>query len=252
VTGTASGTSLRTVRLNNVPISISSGSFSSSVTLTEGENTITLAALDSAGNVVGTHTVFVTLDSQPPVVVISEPSNAQVISRPDIVVKGTINDPSILSININEVPVNAVNGNFSAVVSLRKGLNKILALVSDKAGNLGRDSVTVNCTSLVGVDETAQTSLPLVYNLSQNYPNPFNPSTTIQYQLPEKSHVILEIYSILGQRIRVLVDQNQAVGYYTVNWNGTDEHGKNVASGVYICRLKTAQFVNSEKMVILR
>ena len=88
--------------------------------------------------------------------------------------------------------------------------------------------------------------------LRQNYPNPFNPSTTISYQLAVESEVELTIYNTLGQRIRKLVQSHQPVGIYRVQWNGRDDGGKDVASGLYLYQLKTSDFVQGRKMLLLR
>ena len=91
------------------------------------------------------------------------------------------------------------------------------------------------------------------YDLSQNYPNPFNPATVITYQLPEQSHVTVIIYNLLGQRIRILVDEVKKAGKYAVLWDGTDEFGQNAASGVYLYRVETDKgWHATKKMTILR
>ncbi len=95
--------------------------------------------------------------------------------------------------------------------------------------------------------------VPLEYYLSQNYPNPFNPSTNINYQLKELSSVSLEIFNIVGQQIKVLLDnQIQNPGQYRVSWDGTNQAGSRVATGVYIYRLRANSFVSSKKMILLK
>jgi len=95
--------------------------------------------------------------------------------------------------------------------------------------------------------------IPKVFQLHQNYPNPFNPVTTIKFDLPKTSDVSLKIYNILGQEIRTLIDNNKNAGYHSINWNGTNNLGIKVASGVYIYRIRTsAGYVMSKKMVLLK
>ncbi len=95
--------------------------------------------------------------------------------------------------------------------------------------------------------------VPLEYSLSQNYPNPFNPSTNIDYQLKELSTVSLEIFNILGQKINVLVDNKlQNPGQYRVSWDGTNQSGSKVSTGIYIYRIRANNFVSSKKMILLK
>jgi hypothetical protein len=93
---------------------------------------------------------------------------------------------------------------------------------------------------------------PLTFSLEQNYPNPFNPSTTVRYQLGKQGHTRLEIYNILGQRVRILVDEFQISGTYQVEWDGRDQAGAVVSSGVYLMRLQSGGYVNATKMLFLR
>ena len=98
----------------------------------------------------------------------------------------------------------------------------------------------------------AETMVPAEYELSQNVPNPFNPSTEISYQLPESGSVRLEIYSLVGQPIRTLVQEDQKAGAYTVTWGGRDSHGREVSSGVYFYRFATDGLVKTRRMLLLK
>lgn len=80
-------------------------------------------------------------------------------------------------------------------------------------------------------------SLPVDLTLHQNYPNPFNPTTTICYECPRTSHVKLDIFDALGRSRRVLIEKVQSAGSYAVRWDGVDELGHRVASGLYFIRL---------------
>ncbi len=101
--------------------------------------------------------------------------------------------------------------------------------------------------------------IPTEYQLAQNYPNPFNPSTTIQYGLPKQSNVTVKIYSVLGQEVKTLVNNDQSPSFYRVVWNGTDNNGSHVSSGVYFIRI-TAQssepnskpFIQVKKMLLMK
>jgi hypothetical protein len=95
-------------------------------------------------------------------------------------------------------------------------------------------------------------AVPEQFDLSQNYPNPFNPSTKIDYQLTKDIPVTIKVYNILGQEVKTLVNQLQKAGYYTIEWNGTNNSGSTVSSGVYFLRLRTQGFVSTKKMMMLR
>jgi hypothetical protein len=88
--------------------------------------------------------------------------------------------------------------------------------------------------------------------LYQNYPNPFNPATTIEYYLPKADVVSLKVFDITGREVRTLLHQWQAGGLHQVQWDGRDAHGAQVASGIYLYQLKTAQAVRARKMVYMR
>lgn len=94
--------------------------------------------------------------------------------------------------------------------------------------------------------------LPLDFELAQNYPNPFNPETTIRYRVAQQGEVTIEIFNILGQKVRTLVDKVQPEGSYRVVWDGTNDYGASVSTGMYIYRMKSADFVKSRKMLFLK
>ncbi|MFQ5771932.1 MAG: FlgD immunoglobulin-like domain containing protein, partial [bacterium] len=81
---------------------------------------------------------------------------------------------------------------------------------------------------------------------------PFNPKTTIEYDLPQDTHVVLTIYNLLGQKIRTLVDEDQKVRSHTVIWTGVDDAGRSVASGLYIYKLQAGSFVDIKKMLLIK
>lgn len=93
---------------------------------------------------------------------------------------------------------------------------------------------------------------PDKFELSQNYPNPFNPITRINYQLPDMVRVTLTIYNLLGQKVITLVDDDMEAGYHTAIWNGLDQFGNQVTSGIYYYRLVAGENIESRKMVLLK
>jgi len=94
--------------------------------------------------------------------------------------------------------------------------------------------------------------VPDKFEVSQNYPNPFNPSTTIKYALPSAISVSMDIYDINGKQVAELVNNRQNAGTYTVIWNGKNNFGIPVSSGIYYCRIIAGNFVKTSKMVLLR
>ncbi len=96
-------------------------------------------------------------------------------------------------------------------------------------------------------------SLPTEFALKQNFPNPFNPSTIIKFSLPLESKVDLHIYNIIGEKVATLIDENNyAAGDWEINWEGVNDAGLKVPSGVYFYRLTSNKFQETKKMVLLR
>ncbi len=94
--------------------------------------------------------------------------------------------------------------------------------------------------------------LPTKFTLSQNYPNPFNPATTIEYNVPSRSQVTVEIFNVLGQKIRTLVDETKPAGKYSITWDGDDLNGQAVSTGIYLYRFQTDDIVKTKKMILLK
>ena len=98
--------------------------------------------------------------------------------------------------------------------------------------------------------------VPIKFSLEQNYPNPFNPDTKIKYQIPESAlgsiPVDITIYNLLGSKIKTLIATKQSSGFYTVYWNGTDEIGNKVPTGIYVYRLRAGNHVATRRMVLMK
>lgn len=99
---------------------------------------------------------------------------------------------------------------------------------------------------------TDRQEVPLEFDLGQNYPNPFNPITNLKYQVPKTCDIKIEIYNILGQRVKTLIDTKIDAGYHKAVWNGANEYGLPVATGVYICRFVALDYQKTIKMLVLR
>ena len=102
------------------------------------------------------------------------------------------------------------------------------------------------------VEEVPTSEVPQHFGLSQNYPNPFNPETRIEFSLARQSFVTIHICNILGQKIREIVSEQLPAGKWAISWDGRDARGYELASGVYFCRIRAGDFVDTKKMVLLR
>ena len=90
------------------------------------------------------------------------------------------------------------------------------------------------------------------YALMQNYPNPFNPVTMINYQLPEDADVILEIYNITGQRVRILIEEPQFAGFHSALWDSRNAAGVKMPTGIYFYRIQAGSYVKTKKMILVK
>ena len=120
-------------------------------------------------------------------------------------------------------------------------------VVSDKTVEAEEDMVI----------ENANPELPEVFSLSPNYPNPFNPSTTIKFQLPEKNgtatvRTVLRVYDILGRLVRTIVDEDMSPGFYTKQWDGLNDKGVGISSGVYFYSIMAGDFRQTKKMLLIK
>ncbi len=158
---------------------------------------------------------------------------------------------SIVVVNVNGRPIVSGTGVIltipvSAVGEKFDGIGEISLL---SAGF--ESSVT---TELSREALALKVALPKAFALSQNFPNPFNPSTTIAFDIPEGKEVSvrLNVYNMRGQLVRTLVNELKSEGSYQIQWDGTDNYGRRVSSGVYFYRITTGEFSQTRKMVILK
>ena len=101
--------------------------------------------------------------------------------------------------------------------------------------------------------EEHPTALPQGYSLEQNYPNPFNSETVIRFEMREKQEVELAVYNLAGQKLVHLIEGSREPGVHTVRWNGRDERGSELASGVYVYRLQAGkELIATRKVALVR
>jgi hypothetical protein len=163
---------------------------------------------------------------------------------------GSANDMSIFSsVGPYNIPANdTAKGAFAVVVgsSLTELLNNARAAQKAAVQEYG---MTIQILTSVG-GPTDQ--LPTAFALDQNYPNPFNPATTIRFALPNDASVALKVYDMLGREVRTLVNSNMNAGYHQVVWDGMNNLGSHVATGMYIYRIEAGSFVSTKKMMLLK
>ncbi len=104
--------------------------------------------------------------------------------------------------------------------------------------------------TVLGVDNAGQ--LPTDFSLMQNYPNPFNSSTAIDYAIPTRSHVTIEILNLLGETVATLVDSDKPAGAYRAIWDGRGAHRKVVSSGIYLYKIRAGNFEQTRKMILIK
>ena len=156
-------------------------------------------------------------------------------------VKGSI--PQEISIAMVDIPERKIVYDF-----LEKGID------------LTKESrVAYDLKLVVGDEEyvmtTAQsilTEIPEMFSLSQNYPNPFNPVTKMDYTLPKRSRVVISIYNVLGQEVKTIINKEQEYGYHSIIWDGIDNRGNQMSSGVYFARMNSEQFTQTKKMLLVK
>lgn len=93
---------------------------------------------------------------------------------------------------------------------------------------------------------------PSGFHLAQNYPNPFNPTTVIRYEIPQAAQVQLAIYNLLGEKVRTLVDAKESAGVQQVTWDGRNDRGERVSSGVYLYRLAAGEFKMTKRLLLMK
>jgi len=133
--------------------------------------------------------------------------------------------------------------------STQVGNHTLIFYASDGVDQVSFEAVVGIITSVEVLDGN---TLPEDFYLSQNYPNPFNPETEIQFGVPERAHVSLAVYNVLGQKIKSLVDEVLSANRYTTYWDGTDNNGLRVTSGIYFYKLETDQYHETKKMIMIK
>lgn len=147
-----------------------------------------------------------------------------------------------IDLTMGQVLPNSPGVNFKGVLDDIRIFN--YALSPEEIKNLYQEQTAV--------DQNARALLPADFDLTQNFPNPFNSQTAIRYQMKEAGQVQIEIYDLLGRKVRTLVDQHQAAGFYAVLWDGANDQGWLVGSGIYLCKMQSQAFLKSRKLLLIK
>jgi hypothetical protein len=110
---------------------------------------------------------------------------------------------------------------------------------------------TYNADNITSVALNSEKQVPGIYQLLQNTPNPFRHTTTINFAVPRPSRIRLTIYNLTGQKIRSLLDDGKSVGFHTIRWDGQNDEGVFVASGVYFYVLEAGEVTYAKKMILV-
>jgi len=132
------------------------------------------------------------------------------------------------------------------------GITSLLLEVWDDSSAFTQGNIIIKVEPLLAVNAEGNPRIPTRFILDQNYPNPFNPTTTIRYGLVQSVSVSIKIYNLLGQEVCTLMNGNQDAGYYLVTWDGLDDSGIKVASGIYIYRIQAGEYIAIRKMVLMK
>jgi hypothetical protein len=114
------------------------------------------------------------------------------------------------------------------------------------------ENVDIDGTTSLHGPVKAEAPVPKDFRLAQNFPNPFNPNTTIRFDLPKVAQVKLEVYNVLGQKVRTVLDQRMEPGYHEMTWDSYNDQGMRVSSGVYYYRISAGEFQDVKKMALVK
>jgi len=164
----------------------------------------------------------------------------------------------VVEISIDQFPYLVTIGNNRQGVFSQTGFNLGVHTVelTDPSGCF--PATTANCPAGLGKDggglweEGESWDVPVTTALLENYPDPFNPSTTIRYTLSEDTHVTLNVYNMLGQLVATLVNGYELPGYREVVWDGSNDFGQRVSSGIYIYRMVAGTHIEIKRMMLLK
>jgi hypothetical protein len=143
----------------------------------------------------------------------------------------------------------SIGGSGDVAVLTFRALSGEYSLEFDEAALRGVDNEQL-AASLEGC--VSRPEMPTAFRLVQNAPNPFNPKTTVAYEVPQSSEVAIRVYDVTGKLVRTLVDGAVEPGRYAATWDGRNNSGEAVGSGVYFCTMETPTYHATQKMVLMK
>ena len=157
----------------------------------------------------------------------------------------------VLAADLQGGNIEATGKTFITIPVEFTGREREISNVSLDGINLaGGDGSLINFVARTNSSEVKV--IPGKFALHQNFPNPFNPSTEIRFDLPEEGKVYLAIYNLMGQKIRTLFSDNMTPGYHAILWDGTNDMGSHVSTGMYFYSIQSSEFQATKKMLFLK
>jgi hypothetical protein len=194
--------------------------------------------------------VHLEIDFNPVEVVMLEPTLTSVTK--DLQLFSEIKDGTLKIGIVDLSGKNIISAGEGTLVNLRARGNDLSSIRIRKAILVDADANELTLELSADLKQDVQKTKPQDFSLSQNYPNPFNPQTSIRYALPYEAHVKLVIYNVLGEKVKTLVNERQSAGYKMEWWDGKDDKGGPVASGIYFYRLEADKFSEIKKMMLVK
>jgi hypothetical protein len=138
-----------------------------------------------------------------------------------------------------------------------RGVWTVMTILGDPIGDgngdeIYLDNVVLKQLGASAIDEEPSINAPAVFALKNNYPNPFNPTTTIEYSLDKADDVTINIYSVTGQLVRTLTNESMSAGTHRVTFNGLDNNGNSLSSGIYFYTLQNSVQSITKKMILMK
>ncbi len=225
---------------------------------TAGSYAVTFKASDPGGLFdTTTVSVIVTAKNRKPALVSKSPTDTiKYLVNKAVTFKASVKDPDNDTLKytwkLNGVVVKAAGTDSTYTTQFSVvGVYDLRVVFEDKGGLKDSTKWAVNIV-LTGVKDVAG-AVPTAFELGQNYPNPFNPSTSVSFALPSASPVTFEVYTILGTKVRTLISgQTMSAAYHTVVWNGKDDNGTQLSSGMYLYRIAAGSYTSTRKMMMLK